>query len=99
MNNPNNSTVETRSVVTFHTTPEVKKRLDVLAKVTDRSRSFLTNEAVLRYLSEEEDFVRDVEAGLAEAKRGELIEHDEAAAYFKSLGTKNPLPMPTPRGL
>lgn len=91
-----NSAVETRSVVTFHTTPEVKARLDVLAKVTDRSRSFLTNEAVLRYLSEEEDFIRDVEAGIAEADAGQLIAHEDAVKYFRSLGTDKLLPMPTP---
>lgn len=97
MTNQDKTTVETRSVVTFHTTPEVKKRLDVLAKVTDRSRSFLTNEAVLRYLSEEEDFIRDVEAGIAEADAGQLIAHADAVKYFSSLGTDKPLPMPTPR--
>ncbi len=98
MTNPNN-TAETRSVVTFHTTPEVKKRLDVLAKVTDRSRSFLTNEAVLRYLSEEEDFIRDVEAGIAEANAGQLISHTDAVKYFRSLGTDKPLPIPTPHNV
>lgn len=96
MTNSDNTTVETRSVVTFHTAPEVKKRLDVLAKATNRSRSFLTNEAVLRYLSEEEDFIRDVKAGLAEAEAGLLIPHADAVKYFRSLGTDKPLPMPVP---
>lgn len=86
-----------RATVTFHTSPEVKARLDVLAGRTRRSKSFLTNEAVERYLAEEEDFIRDVEAGIAEAKAGALIEHDDAARYLRSLGTDTPLPMPTPR--
>ena len=86
-----------RATVTFHTSPEVKARLDVLASRTRRSKSFLTNEAVERYLAEEEDFILDVEAGIAEADAGQLIEHEDAADYLRSLGTNNPLPMPTPR--
>jgi RHH-type transcriptional regulator, rel operon repressor / antitoxin RelB len=59
-----------RAAVTFHTSPEVKARLDRLATLTRRSKSFLTNEAVERYLAEEENFVAAVEEGLAEAKAG-----------------------------
>ena len=87
----------TRATVTFHTSPEVKARLDILASRTRRSKSFLTNEAVERYLAEEEDFIRDVEAGITEADAGQLIEHKAAAAYLRALGTDKPLPMPKPR--
>lgn len=86
-----------RATVTFHTSPEVKARLDVLATRTRRSKSFLTNEAVERYLAEEEDFIRDVEAGIADANAGRLIDHADAARYLRSLSTDKPLPMPTPR--
>jgi predicted transcriptional regulator len=86
--------MSSRATVTFHTSPEVKARLDVLASRTRRSKSFLTNEAVERYLSEEEDFIRDVELGLAEADSGQALEHDSAASYLRSLGTANPLPIP-----
>ncbi len=85
-----------RATVTFHTTPEVKTRLDILATRTRRSMSFLTNEAVERYLAEEEDFIRDVEAGIAAADAGHFIDHAEAAAFLRSLGTDTPLPMPKP---
>ena len=86
-----------RATVTFHTSPEVKARLDILASRTRRSKSFLTNEAVERYLAEEEDFIRDVEAGIAEANAGQLIDHEDAATYLRSLGTDKPLAMPIPR--
>lgn len=85
-----------RATVTFHTSPEVKERLDRLATVTRRSKSFLTNEAVERYLSDEEAFVAAVEAGLAQANAGELIDHNRATAYLMSLGTDQPLPQPKP---
>jgi predicted transcriptional regulator len=97
MNKSKLNTAETRSVITFHTSPLVRQRLDILAKATDRSRSFLTNEAVERYLAAEEDFIRDVEAGIAEADAGHFIEHKDAKKYLSSLGTDKPLPMPKAR--
>lgn len=86
-----------RATVTFHTSPEIKARLDRLADATRRSKSFLTNQAVERYLAEEEAFLADVTAGLAEAEAGQLIAHEDAAPYLRALGTDRPLPMPTPR--
>ena len=88
-----------RATVTFHTSHDVNARLNRLAQETRRSKSFLTNEAVARYLAEEEDFIADVRAGLAEADRGELIDHDEVVRYFDSLDTDTPLPMPVPQRL
>ena len=49
-----------------------------------------------RLKESEEDFIRDVEAGVAEAKAGQLISHADAVKYFRSLGTNNPLMMPAP---
>lgn len=94
MNNSSKDTVVNRATVTFHTSPEVKARLDRLATITDRSKSYLTNEAVERYLTEEEAFVKDVEEGLAEAERGELIDHEVVVKYIASLTTDKPLPFP-----
>jgi predicted transcriptional regulator len=85
-----------RATVTFHTSPEVKTRLDRLATVTRRSKSFLANEAVERYWADEEAFVANVEVGLAQANAGLFIEHDRAVAYLRSLGTADPLPMLKP---
>ena len=85
-----------RATVTFHPSPEVKARLDTLATRTRRSLSFLSNEAVERYLSEEEDFLCDVEAGIAEADAGQLVDHAKAAVFLRALGTSHPLPMPAP---
>ena len=85
-----------RATVTFHTSPEIKERLDRLAGATRRSKSFLTNEAVERYLAEEEAFLADVTAGLAEAEAGQLVNHEDAARYLRALGTDTPLVMPVP---
>lgn len=85
-----------RATVTFHTSPEIKARLDRLAGATRRSKSFLTNEAVERYLAEEEAFLADVMTGIAEADAGQIVAHEDAARYLRALGTDTPLVMPVP---
>jgi len=52
------------------------KRLDKLARITRRSRAWLINEAVDRYLSYEEWFIKAVEAGLEDVKAGRVIPHE-----------------------
>jgi predicted transcriptional regulator len=67
------SAMADRATVTFHTSPETKARLDQLATVTRRSKSFLTNLAVEQYLEEEEDFIADIQAGIADTDAGRTV--------------------------
>jgi predicted transcriptional regulator len=67
-----------RATVTFHTTPEIKERLDRLATVTRRSKSFLTNAAVEQYLAAEEDFVSRIARGIDDAEGGRSYSTQEA---------------------
>jgi len=62
-----------RATVTFHTSLETKARLDKLAIITRRSKSFLTNTAVEQFLAEEEAFVADVEAGMRDLEAGQTM--------------------------
>jgi len=59
-----------RSVISVHTKPETSRRLEELASLTRRSKSFLANEALERYLAEEEAFVASVQRGIADAEAG-----------------------------
>lgn len=86
-----------RATVTFHTSPEVKARLDRLAGLTQRSRSWITNAAVERYLAEEEAFVAAVEEGLMQAEAGAVVQHAAAAAWLRGLIDGTPGEMPEPR--
>jgi predicted transcriptional regulator len=72
-----------RSVISVHTRPETSKRLDDLASLTRRSKSFLANEAIERYLAEEEDFVASVHRGIADADAGRVVSTDAARARIK----------------
>ena len=66
-----------RSVISVHTKPEVSKRLNELAVLTRRSRSFLANEAIERYLEEEEAFIKSVLQGKADLDAGRTYTTDE----------------------
>ncbi len=97
--NKNTKNTSARATLTFHTTPETRARLDRLAELTHRSKSYLTNEAVKRYLSEEEEFIAAVEQGIVEADGNKMIPHEEAAPYLRGVATGKSVPPPKPRNV
>lgn len=58
---------------------EIVQRLDELAAKLDRPRSHLTAQAIDDYLAREEWQIAEIDAGLAEAERGEFATPDELA--------------------
>ena len=78
------TSLPSRSVISVHTKPETTKRLDKLAAMTRRSKSFLANEAIERYLAEEEDFVASIKLGLGDAKAGRVYTSEEVRNYLTS---------------
>ena len=73
-----------RYVLSVNTKPETRDRLDRLAAVTRRSKSFLANEAIERYLAAEEEFVERVEARRAEMKDGVGVTGEDLLSRFES---------------
>jgi predicted transcriptional regulator len=67
--------MNTTTTMTIRLNPEIKARLDDLAKVTRRSKSFLAAEAVAAYVEQEMAIVQGIEQGLAEVKAGRLVPH------------------------
>lgn len=65
---------------------KILDRVDGLAKVLSRSRSWVINKAIDRFLEYEEWFVEEVENGLAEAEKGEVADHEEVIAGFRKWG-------------
>ena len=61
-------------------------RLDGLAKVLSRSRSWVINHAIERFLHYEEWFVQEVKDGLAEVEKGEVANQEEVIAGFRKWG-------------
>ena len=65
---------------------DVLGRVDGLAKALSRSRSWVINQAIDRFLEYEEWFIKEVEDGLAEVERGEIATEQEALARFRKWG-------------
>ena len=88
--------METMPSTTFtvRVEPQVKKRLEKLAKSTGRSRSFLAAEALSEYLDVNEWQVAGVKRAMASLDRSEGVPHDEVKDWVKSWGRKREKPTP-----
>jgi predicted transcriptional regulator len=60
------------------------KRVDGMARAMSRSRAWVINQAIERYLDYEEWFVGAVKRGLKEAETGELVEHEAMVRGWES---------------
>ena len=65
--------------------PELQAKLERVASQQGRDTKSLLHEAVERLVSYDEWFLRQVEEGLAQADRGELVEHEEVVARVETL--------------
>jgi len=61
-------------------------RIDCLANALSRSRSWMINQAIERFLDYEEWFVQEVKDGLKEIERGKIATDDEVTARFRKWG-------------
>ena len=70
----------TSTTITIRVTTESKERLEHLARMTRRSRSFLAAEAVDRYLDREQAIIDGIKQGQADVAAGQLVSNDAAFA-------------------
>jgi predicted transcriptional regulator len=63
--------------ISFRIAPEKVAQLDSIAKAMDRDRSYLLNEAVENYLSEQQRFAAMVEEGLEDMRQGRFFTDEE----------------------
>jgi predicted transcriptional regulator len=64
-------------IVSFRIAPEKIAELDSIAKAMDRDRSYLLNEAVESYLSEQRRFVAMVEEGREDIRAGQFSTQEQ----------------------
>ena len=75
-----------RAVISVHTTPTIRQKLDALAKATSRTKSALANEALEQYVSQQEWLIAEIQKGVEAANRGELVSDAEVETWFQSVG-------------
>ncbi|NTJ66479.1 ribbon-helix-helix protein, CopG family [Agrobacterium rhizogenes] len=64
---------------TIRVPDEVADRLTQIAQKLDRSRSYMAAQAIEDFVSREEWQLAEIEAGIAEADRGEFASDDDVA--------------------
>jgi predicted transcriptional regulator len=63
-----------------------KRRLDVLAKRSRRTKSFLAAEAIAAYVEAEEWQLREIQNGLEELDAGQGVSHEKVSKWLRSWG-------------
>jgi predicted transcriptional regulator len=74
--------------ISFRIAPEKVAELDLIAKAMDRDRTYLLNEAVESYLSEQRRFTAMVQEGLEASRKGELIDDEEVGRMVDEWESK-----------
>jgi predicted transcriptional regulator len=74
--------------ISFRIAADKVAALDSIAKAMDRDRSYLLNEAVAGYLSEQQRFAAMVEEGIRSAEAGELIDDEEIGSRIDTWETE-----------
>jgi predicted transcriptional regulator len=86
------------ATVATRVAPELKKKLQALAKDVDRSEAYIVAEAIADYVEMTERQVREIRQRLARAKAGEPgVAHEDVEKWVRSFGTKRELHMPKAR--
>jgi predicted transcriptional regulator len=70
-------------ITTIRMDADTLKRLDGIARALSRSRAWVINQAVQRYLDYEEWYVGAIRQGLKDAEAGELVEHDSVTRRWE----------------
>ena len=71
------------SVLTVRIPEEIKAKLDKLAQATHRSKSFLAEEAIARYIDLEAWQVGEIEQAIQEADRGDFAKPSDMTDLLK----------------
>jgi predicted transcriptional regulator len=71
------------AVLTLRVPEEIKAKLDKLAQATHRSKSYLAEEAIARYIDLEAWQIGEIEQAIQEADRGEFATPSELAGLLK----------------
>lgn len=82
---------------TVRVEPEIKKRLEKLAKSTGRTRSFLAAEALNEYLDVNEWRIGGIKQAVASLDRGEGVAHKEVKDWIGSWDRKRERAVPKHR--
>ena len=73
------------TIVTARIDVALKAKLEALARSTKRSKSYLAAEAIAAYVELNEWQIADIQAGIAELDRGDVLSEAEAEELYARL--------------
>jgi len=73
------------AVVTARIDAALKDKLEALSRATKRSKSYIAAEAIAAYVALNEWQITEIEAGIAELDRGEVLSAEEVEELYKRL--------------
>ena len=73
------------TTLTVRLPPDLKEQLTMLAKRTQRTKSFLAGEAIASYVAREIAIVEGIEQGLRDAEAGRTVPHEEAKCRINEV--------------
>jgi predicted transcriptional regulator len=73
-----------RDTISFRLPPDMKQRIDLLAKATRRSKTYVIEEAITNYLNLNEWQVQSILEGLKEVEEGATTPHEIVLAKWEA---------------
>lgn len=73
------------TIITARIDAALKAKLEALARSTKRSKSYLAAEAIAAYVELNEWQIAEIEAGIAEVDRGEIVSQEQAEERYRRL--------------
>jgi predicted transcriptional regulator len=64
---------------------QVRDQVDQLAQALDRDRGWVIEQAIRRYLQDEQQFIQAVQRGRDDIAAGRFVEHDELEAELDAI--------------
>jgi predicted transcriptional regulator len=75
----------TDTTITVRVSTELRNRLEAIAKETRRSKSFLSNEAIERYVEDEEDVISGIKQAMKEMDEGKWTAHEDVVREIDEI--------------
>ena len=75
----------TDTTITVRVSTELRDRLEAIAKETRRSKSFLSNEAIERFVENEEEIIAGIKQAMKEMDEGKWIAHEDVMREIDAM--------------
>ena len=74
--------------------PDLNKQVTDIARALDRPKSWVIEQAIKDFVAVQAWHLAAIDEGLRDAEAGRVVAHDDVAAWVRSWGKPDELPMP-----